>query len=142
MNLCLFEKEKKDKNKEKIITICNKPTKYIIRLENEEEYNHPRCGIHSRNIDDKNKIKFDEFMKKNKDNYNTINLNNITNKFSEQINISDDKKEKDNNNKKMDEKINMKPCLQYITYLISKDDSDICQFEDCQFAHNIDIVYT
>jgi hypothetical protein len=140
MDICLFEKEKKEKNGEKIREICKKPTKYIIKIEEEEDYIHPRCGIHSRNIDDKNKIKIDELKNKNKGNdNNTIDLNNVTNKFSEKINISDDKKDKVNDIKKINEKI---PCLQYFLYLRSKKDIDLCQFEDCQFAHNFYIGFT
>lgn len=59
---------------------------------------------------------------------------NIINEFNEKLNIS--------NNKILEESYKKKPCLQYIIYLISKDDNDICQFEDCQFAHNINILYT
>lgn len=54
----------------------------------------------------------------------------IINEFNEKLNINNDKKDK------------KKPCLQYIIYLISKDDNNICQFEDCQFTHNVNIVYT
>jgi flagellar hook-associated protein FlgK len=135
MDLCLAKK----KNGE----ICNKPTKYIIKLENEKEYIHPRCGMHLKNIDDTNKIKLDEFYQKNKKNdNNTIDLDDVANNFNEKINITNDKNNEKNNNKKIDKKEIKKPCLQYIIYLISKDDNDMCQFEDCQFAHNIEIIYT
>lgn len=141
MDLCLAKKKNKDKNEE----TCNKPTKYIIRLENEEKYVHPRCGIHSKKVDDVNKITLDIFYQKNKkkDN-NTINLNDVTNNFDKKINICDNKKEDivNDKNNKIDEKEIKIPCLQYIKYLISKDDYDICQYKDCQFAHNIEIIYT
>lgn len=126
MDLCLAKK----KNGE----LCNKPTKYIIRLEKEEEYKHPRCGLHLKNIEDNNKITIDEFYQKNnkKDN-DTIILNDVINinEFKEKVNITND-----NNNEIK------KPCLQYIKWLISEDNDDICQYGDCHFAHNIEIIYT
>jgi hypothetical protein len=117
MDLCLAKKINGE--------TCNKPTKYVIRLEKEEEYKHPRCGMHLKNIEDINKIKIDEFYQKNKEKDDVMNIN----EFKEKINITND------NNKEI-----KKPCLQYIKYLISKDGDDLCQYEDCQFAHNIEII--
>lgn len=132
MDLCLAEKKNKEEGEKN--QKCNKPTKYIIKLENEEEYSHPRCGIHSRNIDDKNKIPLDEFMNQNKENDDDNKLN---------ITIDNsDKEKKESHAMNKDKKELKRPCLQYVMYLISKDDNDLCQYEDCQFAHNIKIIYT
>lgn len=141
MDLCLAKK----KNGE----ICNKPTKYIIKIDNNEEYIHPRCGMHSKNIDELNKVKLDEFYQKSN---NNVNLNDIANDFNKKLNISDKKDDKDDerkniinnenkDNKKTEKKEIKKPCLQHILYLISKDKDDMCQYDDCQFAHNIEILY-
>lgn len=68
----------------------------------------------------------------------------IINDF-EKMNINNSKNDKDdkyNENNEKDGKYTKKPCLQHIIYLISNDNNDVCQFEDCQFAHNINIIYT
>ncbi len=74
-----------------------------------------------------------------------FNENSIIDDFKEKLNMNENYEKKEDNNKileNIDEKIKKKPCLQQIIYLISKDNNDICQFDDCQFAHNIDIIYT
>lgn len=62
------------------------------------------------------------------------NIQPLVDEFNTKLNIDKENK-KDNNKFK-------KPCLQHIIYLISNDKNDMCQFDDCQFAHNIDIIYT
>lgn len=69
------------------------------------------------------------------------NIQTIINEFNTKV-IIDNEIKTDNNNFKNNESKQKNPCLQHIIYLISNDKNDICQFEDCQFAHNIDIVYT
>lgn len=143
MDLCLEKKSKKSEEQ------CHKPAKYIIRLENEKEYNHPRCGIHSKNIDNINKITYNDY--KNKEN-NVNNKLNLESDFDRKININDPKIKEDintefnnkneDNNKKMDKKERKKYCLSYLEYLRTGDDNDKCQFgKDCVFAHNFYIVY-
>lgn len=125
--------------------LCGKPAKFKIKMENETEYIHPRCGIHSKKINEKDKILLDKINQENKEN-NNKNINNVINDFDKKIYINDNKndikeiQEKKENN--VNNKVRKKPCLQYILYLISQNKEDDCQFEDCQFAHNINIVYT
>lgn len=139
MSLC--DDEKKNGNK------CNKPAKFKIRLENEIEYIHPRCGIHSKKINDKDKILLDNINQENKE--SNKDLSNVINHFNEKIDINENENEvnevkenQEKNEHNANKDYRKKPCLQYILYLISQNNDDVCQFEDCQFAHNIDIVYT
>ena len=69
------------------------------------------------------------------------NIQPVVDEFNTKFNIDKENK-KDNNKLKNNESKEKKPCLQHIIYLISNDKNDMCQFDDCQFAHNIDIVYT
>lgn len=69
------------------------------------------------------------------------NIQTVIDEFNTKV-IIDKEIKKDENKIKNNESKEKKPCLQHIIYLISNDKNDICQFDDCQFAHNIDIVYT
>ena len=93
------------------------------------------CGRHKKieNIDDIDISKYENTNNKDIDSPQEILAD-----FNKKININDDiKGEKETN--KIDRK---KPCLQHILYLISQDENEACQYKDCQFAHNINIVYT
>lgn len=117
----------KKKNGEICNTKLTEKNKNEIKIKNRIYF---VCGRHKKvnNIDDIDISKYDIIDKI--DTYD----------FNEKINIS--KKNEENVNKIIDKKENKKkPCLQHIIYLISKDDNDLCKFDDCQFAHNIDIVY-
>lgn len=35
---------------------CNNPANYFVKINNETEYIHPRCGTHSRKINEEDKI--------------------------------------------------------------------------------------
>lgn len=59
---------------------CDKKAKYMIKLESNDDYIHPRCGTHSKR---ENKIEL--YPKKNNKN------NNISEKKQEQINGNEDK---------------------------------------------------
>jgi hypothetical protein len=122
----------KKKNSEICNTNLTEKNRHEIKIEDKIYY---VCGRHKRinNIEDIDTSMYTINNKNNKDD--------IIEEFNEKINIINDKKQEEDNNKKIktDRK---KPCLQYIIYLISKDNNDMCQFDDCQFAHNIDIIYT
>jgi len=95
----------------------------------------PEVGKNSaiENIDDIDISKYENTNNKDIDSPQEILAD-----FNKKININDDiKGEKETN--KIDRK---KPCLQHILYLISQDENEACQYKDCQFAHNINIVYT
>lgn len=119
----------KKKNRELCNTNLTEKNRHEIKIENGIYF---VCGRHKKinNIEDIDISKYKVTDEADKED--------IINEFNEKINIRNDKKHQEEDNKKTDRK---KPCLQYIKYLISKDDSDMCQFEDCQFAHNINIVY-
>lgn len=55
-------------------SICNKKAKYMIKIEGEENYIHPRCGTHSKKED---KI---ELYPKNKKNINDKNKEKVNDK--------------------------------------------------------------
>ena len=100
------------------------------------------CGRHKKINNEKDiEVNTDNTNIKNKNKENKIYTeeernSSIVNEFNEKISITSDETSRSKDKK------NKKPCLQYIIYLISKDDDDACKFEDCQFAHNIEIVYT
>jgi hypothetical protein len=127
----------KKKNGELCNTNLKEKNRHEIKIENGIYF---VCGRHKKinNIED-----IDISRYKVTDNVNKKDdKDDIINEFNEKLNISNDKKQEEDDNKKIDKTDTKKPCLQYIIYLISKDNSDMCQFEDCQFAHNINIVYT
>lgn len=102
------------------------------------------CGRH-KNIESIDNIDISKY--ENTNNKNVDNYKEILSEFNEKININDSAKEVKNEKEKeirQNNKIDIKkPCLQHILYLISKDNNDVCQYDDeCQFAHNINIVYT
>jgi hypothetical protein len=66
-------------------SICNKEAKYMIKLKDEKDYIHPRCGTHSKKED-----KIELYAKKKK---------NIIDKKQEKVNESDNNK----NNFNLDE---------------------------------------
>lgn len=109
----------KKKNGELCNTNLKDKNKHEIKIENKI---YSVCGRHKKinNIENIDVSKYEISDKSKKDNI-----------------ISNDK-----NNEESKKKENNKPCLQYIKYLISKDDNDMCQFKDCQFAHNVNIIYT
>lgn len=122
--------------------LCNvnltKKNRYEIKIENKTFF---VCGRHKKieNIDDIDISKYENVDDKNIDNYKDV-----LPEFNEKLNINDNIKElKDEKEIKQNNKIDRKkPCLQHILYLISEDKNDDCQYEDeCQFAHNINIVY-
>lgn len=131
--------------------LCNAiiSEKYEILIKNVKYY---VCGRHTK-IDKTEDIDIIKYKDDKPDNLSSVDNNkviekeididindNIIKDFNDKLDIN---KETDNNNyDKIDKLCKKKPCLQYIIYLISKDDNDICQFEDCQFAHNINIIYT
>lgn len=121
------------KNGELCNTKLTEKNKYEIKIENGTYF---VCGRHKKinNLKDIDISRYEVIDKTDI----LDKESNIINEFNEKLNISNDKIQEKSYNKK-DKK---KPCLQYIIYLISKDDNDICQFEDCQFAHNINILYT
>lgn len=128
----------KKKNGELCITKLTEKNRHEIKIENKTYF---VCGRHKKinNIEDIDVSKYEITDKSDKSDEN----GSIIDEFNEKLNIINDKnrEEEDKYNKyeKMDKK---KPCLQYIMYLISKDNNDMCQFGDCQFAHNINIIYT
>lgn len=129
----------KKKNGELCNTKLTEKNKNEINIENRIYF---VCGRHKKvnNINDIDISKYNVIDKKN-----MINENSIIDDFKEKLNMNENNEKKEDNNKileNIDEKIKKKPCLQQIIYLISKDNNDICQFDDCQFAHNIDIIYT
>lgn len=129
----------KKKNGELCNTKLTDKNKNEVNIENNIYF---VCGRHKKinNINDIDKSKYDFIDKKDISNENT----NIIDDFNEKLNISKNNEKKEDNKKikNIDKNIRKKPCLQHIIYLISKDNDDTCQFDDCQFAHNIDIIYT
>lgn len=129
----------KKKNGELCNTKLTEKNKNEINIENRIYF---VCGRHKKvnNINDIDISKYNVIDKKD-----MINENSIIDDFKEKLNMNENNEKKEDNNKilgNIDEKIKKKPCLQQIIYLISKDNNDICQFDDCQFAHNIEIIYT
>lgn len=117
------------KNGELCNTKLTEKNKHEIKIENGIYF---VCGRHKKinNVEDIDISRYEVIDKSDI----LDKESNIINEFNEKLNISNDKI--------LEENYKKKPCLQYIIYLISKDDNDICQFEDCQFAHNIKIIYT
>lgn len=127
----------KKKNGELCNTKLTEKNRNKIKIENRIYF---VCGRHKKanNIDEIDASKY--YIVDKPDTFN--DKNDIIDDFKEKLNISENNREKDNKRiEKIDNKDRKKPCLQHIIYLISKDDNDICQFDDCQFAHNINIVY-
>lgn len=133
-NVCYAKK----KNGEICNTKLTDKNRNDIKIENRIFF---VCGRHKKinNIEDIDVSRYE--VKDNSD--KSYEKSNIVDDFNEKLDISKNNEEGNNNKKieKIDKKVRKKPCLQNIIYLISEDDSDICQFEDCQFAHNIDVVY-
>ena len=119
----------KKKNGEICNTKLTEKNRNEIKIENRIYF---VCGRHKKvnNIDEIDAEKY--YIIDKPDTFN--DKSDIIDDFKEKLNISKNNEEKDKKDRK-------KPCLQHIIYLISKDDNDICQFDDCQFAHNINIVY-
>lgn len=115
----------KKKNGETCDTKLTEKNIHEIKIENKIYF---VCGRHKKinKIEDIDVSRYEVTDKTDKSDEN----DNIIDEFNEKLNITNEKNDK------------KKPCLQYIIYLISKDDNDMCQFEDCQFAHNINIIYT
>lgn len=126
MDLCYaIKKNTKKENKEiNVDDICNtkltEKNKHEIKIDGKIIYT---CGRH-KNLKDISDFKIPDEK-----------LQNITNDFN-QMKLNQDEKE---NNEYREKK---QSCLQHILFLISQDKNDRCQYTDCQFAHNIDIVYT
>jgi hypothetical protein len=118
--------------------LCNtkltEKNKHEIEIENRIYF---VCGRHKR-IGNTEDIDISKYVVADK----IDNKDDIINEFNKKLNIINGKNHEVDENKKTDKEDRKKPCLQYIIYLISKENSDMCQFEDCQFAHNINIVYT
>lgn len=107
----------KKKNGEICNTNLNEKNKHEIKIDNKTFF---VCGRH-KNVKSITDI---EIIDEITNNVDKMNLNN------------------ENDNKIYDMDIK-KPCLQHILYLISKNEEDICQYgKKCEFAHNVNIVYT
>lgn len=128
----------KKKNGETCDTKLTEKNTHEIKIENKIYF---VCGRHKKinKIEDIDVSRYEVTDKTDK----FDEKDNIIDVFNEKLNITNEKiPEKENKYNKYEKNDKKKPCLQYIIYLISKDDNDMCQFEDCQFAHNINIIYT
>jgi len=113
-------------NKKNNGVICGKPAKFKIKEVNETEYIHPRCGIHSRKVNEKDKVLIDDINQYK--NNNSIRNNDVTKDFHEKLNL-------DNRKKTL--------CYQHFSYLALQDENEICQYGDnCEFSHKFTINYT
>jgi hypothetical protein len=129
------------KNKELCNTNLTEKNKHKLKIEDKIYY---VCGRHKKinNIEDIDISKY-KVTEKIDDKEDVVNISNDkTNVEYKSDNIIKDFDKLNISSNEKDRIYTKKPCLQHIIYLISNDDKDICQIEDCQSVHNVNIVYT